>query len=171
MSASWNVIERPDGNYSLLNADETLIRKSPAAKVDIPDILSQLEELNVPPGYSLGLDEIYFTTHLKRAVGTHEGGVIKVVANILKVKVLIHEFAHHVDDADDITLFGHLTKEREKCGDALDDSYGKKNDAEYLAVGFEVYYAGNVSEQARLKRNNPVLFDTIERIHRRYQNR
>lgn len=171
MSASWNVLEHPDGHYVLLNPDETVVHKSPAARVDIVDVLSQLEELGVPPGYTRDLSEIYFTTHLSGAVGTHEDDVIRVVANILKVKVLIHELGHHIDDLEDVTLDGHLTEERKESAGKLDDAYGKKNDAEYLAVGFEVFYAGNVADKRRLKKNNPLLHRTIQRIHERYQKR
>lgn len=171
MSASWNVLEHPDGHYVLLNSDETVVRKSGAAKVDIVDVLSQLEELKVPPGYTRGLEEIYFTRHLVGAVGTHEGNVIRVTANMLKVKVLIHELGHHVDDLEDVSLDGHLASERKLRGEMLDDAYGQKNDSEYLCVGFEVFYAGNVADKNRLRRNNPLLYRTIQRLHDRYQKR
>lgn len=171
MSATWNVIEHPDGSFVLLNGDETSIRRSPAAKVDIPDVLSQLEELDVPAAYTRGLEEIYFSRHLIRRVGSYEGDVIKVTANLLKVRVLIHELGHHIDFLEDVTLDGRLDRERKERGDLMVDPYSKKDDSEYFAVGFEVYYAGNVAEKSRMRRNNPLLWKAISRVHERYQKR
>jgi len=167
---SWNVVYTKNKEYELLNGSSTLIKCSPKSNPDISWLMSRMEELGVPPAYSHNLEEIYFTRLVDD--GDYSNGRIRISVYsrswVVADKILVHELAHHVDDIENLTDNDMLLKEKKKKVKYMPDGYARKNVGEYLACGFEVYYCGTEKQKKTMKKKNPVLYKTIEKIHDKY---
>lgn len=102
-------------------------------------------------------------------MGDYDGERVRVVVDFDTVRTLIHELGHHVDEVYELTVEGTLTEEREREGHRIINPYSEKDDSEYLAFGFEVYYAGNHVEKERMAQFNPALYKMIDGLHRRHR--
>lgn len=166
--------EDPEGDFVLLNKCKTLVRFSQRARVDITELMARMEELNVPFGYTEDVKEIYFTV-LSGMHGDYSDGNLRLHCGHESKKIhdrtLIHELAHHVDEVEGISDREGILKEKMKKARYLPDTYARKNLLEYIAVGFEVYYCGTRDEKRKMKRCNPILFNTIRYLHRKYKAR
>lgn len=174
---SWNVIpaKESDIDFVLLNGDRTIIRFTQRAEwLDIPWLMSKMEELNVPFAYTVGLKEIYFTM-LQGLDGDYKNGLIRLSIGMgsryTLDRTFVHELAHHVDEAEDISGRESIITEKKTSAKELVDTYARKNVCEYVAVGFEVFYCGSKKERSRLRKKNPKLYNVIRYIHRKYSAR
>ena len=164
-----------EGDYLLTNRSRTLIRFSERVSPDIVQLMTEMEELNVPFGYADRVKEIYFTYLRQEDMGDHSDGKIRISfsgqSRQALARILVHELAHNLDDHDGISERDDVIAEKRKRARYLPDSYARKNVVEYVAVSFETYYCGTPADRRRLKRMNPVIFANIRRIHRRHRAR
>lgn len=174
----WNLAvcrTRRGEQYYLTNRSRTMIKIRKRLRFSPVELFVRMQELGVPLRYTLGLDEVYFTVLRGESVGWHFDG--KIIVDVSSqwtlddlVKTLIHELGHHVDEQEDISSHGHLTVERIKSVKLLAEKRTNTNDdAEYLAAGFEEYYAGGPKGRRSLRRHHPRLYWTISRIDRIYR--
>lgn len=169
----WNTIYHSDGELTLINASDTLLsfNSKSKGKVDMAALLAKLEEANVPLSYTKGVHEIQFTL-MPGLHGDYFDGKIRLSCMNQSLPIIaqtfVHELAHHVDEVEDISSSDDLMKEKKRKAKHIDDSYASKNIAEYIAVGFEVFYFGGEEERKKLRECNPKLYRTISRLHRKY---
>ena len=174
MSERWN-LEPSDDGLVLMNSSCTSVTMTKRSKFDPLVLMSRMEELGVPLGYTKGLKEIRFTIH--RDSGTYMDGVIKLdslrtwgpgcVDSVCQT--FVHELGHHVDETEAISCDHELVKEKVKKSCKMPDSYAQKSASEYVAVGFEVFYFGDRKERSMMKKSNPKLYSIISRLHRKYR--
>lgn len=179
----WNLAvcrTRRGEQYYLTNRARTLVKINRHLRhFDPLEVFVRLQELGVPETFTRGLNEIYFTVLRGKSVGWHfDDQIIVDVSSQWTldeiVKTLIHELGHHVDEQDNISRIGHLTEERLTRGAKLEElkrfrTNALDDDEEYLASGFEQFYAGGREGRSHLRRSNPKLYHTISRIDRIYR--
>lgn len=130
-----------------------------------------MDELGVPFGYTKGLQEIYFT-RLRSLAGDYVDRHIRISVDQRTMeivdKVIVHELAHHLDDQVGLSQNKKLVKEKNQKGKYMPDGYARKDVGEYLACGFEIFYCGDKKTRDRMKEKNPVLYETILSVHRKF---
>ena len=169
---SWNITDNSDGTYTLLNGTGTLIRKHKQIPLSlIVELLSKMEEIEFPIGYTEALEEIYFT-YLKRGLeGDYAGwpGTIRISCNNTNLshlhEILIHEIAHHIDARECVSTEKDLVGEWMVKSGSFIHSDIKRESCEYFAIGFEKFYtpdhsSGNITEDS-----HPVLWHSLSQIH------
>ncbi len=170
---SWNAVEGPkQRNYSLLNASYTTVRFNKRVKVDLVPLLVRMEELGVPLSFTEGLEEIYFT-YLRGGHGYYLDGKIRMSCSPESVvcldRTLVHELGHHVDEIEDLSNRQAIIDEKRLASRFMSDTYARKDVAEYVAVGFEMFYLGTPEQRAKMRKCNPKLYLAIQKIHRIYR--
>lgn len=152
-----------------MNSGWTPIRLSQRVRVDLPALMSRMEELGVPLAYTREIEEIYFTL-LPRRAGDFSRNKIRISCDRLERenvdRVLVHELGHHVDDLEAIAARDEIVRERRRRGGRMGDPYARKDVDEYVAVGFESYYG---AARRRFKKENPVLHRAIAAAHEKYR--
>lgn len=171
----WNVIKCNDkeADFVLLNKSKTTISFSKRSNADLAMIMNEMEEASVPFSYTNGVKKIYFTLLRSNTHGDYSDGNIRLScgrnSRDMYASTFVHELAHHLDEEEDISGRDSIITEKKRKARYLTDSYARKNVGEYIAVGFEVYYFGSRDERARMRKNNPKLWNVIRHIHRKYR--
>lgn len=172
---SWNVEETETGEYILLNRSRTVIRLSEHSFIDLAEILSKIEEADVPISFTDGLKEIYFTIlgeydEGRHLAGDYKDGVIRISTHAISrsdiPQTFVHELAHHVDIEYDISLKKKIIEEKPKAARFMPDRYARKDISEYVACGFEVFYFGTREQRGTFRKSNPRLYNVISYLHR-----
>ena len=163
-----------DCNFMLLNKSGTQIYLSERTKLDIVDLMTKMEEYDIPLAYTGKLDSIHFTTFSRTKCGDYLNNVIRlnrspIFRDVLHI-TLLHEIAHHVDSYEGISEREDIALEKTKCARFLSDTYARHDVLEYVAVGFEVFYFGTKEQHKKMKRLNPKLYNTIKKLHKKYYN-
>ncbi len=183
---SWNVLpdKEDERKFYLANDVGTVVRLSKRVDVDLPLLMSRLEERGIPIAYSYGVHEIYFTVlpgddEDKYAVkyGDYDR-VEKRITLSCGVQArpdlhssLVHELIHHVDMNEDFSSREKIVEEKALKARGLDDGYASVNVDEYVAVGFEMHYFGTREQRRKIRKEHPRLYNLIRYIHRKYSKR
>lgn len=173
---NWNLTSCPtdEGQLIFKNRSRTLIRLSERVSVDVIDLVAKMEGLGVPFAYTDHVKEIYFTLLIKNH-GYHDSGKIQISftehARPILDRILVHELAHNVDWHEGISEEPAILEEKRKRARFFSDKYARTSVAEYVAVGFEVFYCGSELERERMRKLNPRLYSAISQCHRKYQSR
>ena len=172
----WNVAtcdpEKNEGaSLFLMNRSRTLVSVHRRLRFDPITLFKKMERLRFPLRYTNGLERIHFTVLTGDAVGYYMDNKIWVdvsQAHLWRhVPVFIHEVGHHVEDKEGIAEFLH--EERMKKAKFLKEQFSSRTDDEYLALGFEKYYAEDAAHRRRLRQRNPLLYRTIQMLNREYR--
>lgn len=171
--ASWNVSRLNFTDYRLHNGpmgDRTRLTCSPKSDPDVRWLMKRMRALKVPVQYTFGLNEIYFTRMSED--GDYYKSRLRICVHhrswVTADRTLVHELAHHLEDVVGASKDPELAKEKETSVQHMPDGYARKSISEYLACGFEVYYCGDSKQRQKMKLKNPILFNTIRRLHRRF---
>ncbi|MHA2045175.1 MAG: hypothetical protein ACW99G_10290 [Candidatus Thorarchaeota archaeon] len=167
---SWNIVSNDDGNFTLLNGSETLIRVHKQIKDDlIVQLMSKMEEISFPIEYTEGVKEIHFTYLKNKLEGDYSSdGRIRVSCANMQLpiihEILIHEIGHHIDaeecSSDDSLLVAEWA---EKSGSFVHVDIHKEP-CEYFAIGFEKYHSPDHSSGNITPKSHPILWNIIDRI-------
>jgi Mlc titration factor MtfA (ptsG expression regulator) len=108
---------------------------------------------------------------MKNFFGMYSSDVVEIGAKPKRqmrmyVETFIHEVAHHIDSEDDYSQA--LSEERRKKGSHIGHLEAQRNNAEYFARGFERFYSPDVGDKKKLRKKNPKLYKTIQKLHRQY---
>jgi hypothetical protein len=174
----WNIaaLDRPEGKcqYFLMNKCSTLVRVSRNVHIDLGMVMSTMERLNVPLGFTEGLERINFTILTGPARGWYVNDEIWIDCSRLyrdeAIATFVHELGHHIDDREAISDLLH--EERKRRGRMLRGGReAGRSTSEYVAVGFEKFYSVDPRERISLHSRNPELYRAINRAHRKYSRR
>ena len=175
----WNVAEcdpkhNEGAQFFLMNRTKTLVKVNRRLHYDPQTLFSRLRDVRFPFKYTEGLDIINFTIIPSKSdcvgyyfdskiwIDVSQEGIDRVFSTF------VHEIGHHVDDREgDVSQF--LREERLKRAKHLHENFSRRSDDEYLATGFEKFYSEDFSERRLLKRMNPLLYHTIQVLHRDYK--
>lgn len=175
----WSVAEcdprHNDGaQFVLLNRTRTLVKVHRRLHYDPQTLFARLRAVRFPFKYTEGLDFINFTIIPAKSdcvgyyidnkiwVDVSQSGIDRVFSTFT------HEIGHHVDEREeDISQF--LKEERQKCAKHLHEKGCFRKDDEYLATGFEKFYHEDFEVRRILKRMNPLLYRTIQLLHKDYK--
>jgi hypothetical protein len=171
----WNVAicdpKKNDGaGLFLVNKSETLVTVNNRLDFDPLALFAELDKLNFPMSYTEGLEHIHFSKLRGNLCGYYDDNKIYVhvskVSSVNTLQTFIHEVAHHVEEKEGIASFLH--EEKIKRSKYIDESFSSRKDDEYLALGFERYYSVDPQRRRELKKRNPLLYKTIQLLHRDY---
>lgn len=160
--------------FFLLNNSKTLVKVNRRSRFDPQTLFKRLSDLRFPFKYTEGLDLIHFTFFQERynAMGDYWDGKIRInisqscIDSILET--FMHEVGHHVDEKEG-QISSFLKEERKKRAKHLHEKFSANNEDEYLATGFEKFYAEDFADRRQLRKNNPLLYRTIQMLHRDYK--
>jgi hypothetical protein len=175
----WAISDGPeDATLLLRNSSSTLIRFSQNVSPDVERLMHDMKLADVPFSFTEGLSEIYFTV-LKQVdgeivAGDYIDGRIRLSCGRHQIPlhhVLVHELGHHVDEIEGISSRPKVMDEKRRRAHRLGRDQATEDVAEYIAIGFEVFYFGGRGAKAQLMRDNPRLYNVLRYIHRKYQDR
>lgn len=165
---------RTGPQYYLTNRSRTLIKINPRLKnFSLENVMVGLQELGIPFKYTDGLDVICFTIMTGTDRGWYEDGVIYIdvsaVSRDLVIDTFVHELGHHVDEQEDVSA--GMTIERRLRYKHLRDPYSRKDNYEYVAVGFQKFYSGDHSDRQNMRKHNPRLYRALSDLHEQYKSK
>jgi hypothetical protein len=172
----WNVAvcdpRKNDGaSLYLMNRSETMVSVNRRVHFDPVKFFKKLEKIKFPVKYTVGLERIHFTILTGDAGGYYMDNKIWVDISRAQLdhtlQIFVHEVGHHVEEQEAISTFLH--EERMKRSKHLHASFSERSDDEYLAIGFERYYSEDPADRRALRKKNPLLYKTIQRLHRDYR--
>lgn len=160
--------------FFLMNRTRTFVKVNNRLHYDPQTLFKRLRDVRFPFKFTEGLECINFTIIPSKSdcVGYYLDSKIWVdvsQAGIDRVfSTFTHEIGHHVDEKEgDISSF--LKDERRKCAKHLHElGCSRKND-EYMATGFEKFYNEDFDIRRELKKRNPLLYRTIQTLHKDYK--
>lgn len=171
----WNIRkDKKKGHLKLHSAYIRTAKNVDLEKSGLRSALKKLDERSVPKSYTAKLDEIYLTYLKNDTLGLYSDCCItlsccKVAIGSME-RTLIHEIGHHIDYMNDISSSNELYEEWELCHPYVyvdDEPFNSdKYITEYVALGFEKYYFGDIKDMVR---TTPVLFKEINKIHNKYR--
>jgi hypothetical protein len=172
---NWNVMvckRNEKGDYYLLNKNNTLIRFTTQVPFNMGEFLSALEDVHFPLEFTTGIDRIRFR-RMKDCYGTYDNNSIEIGVKKhrpmkIYVSTFIHEVAHHIDSEEDYSE--PLDDERKVRGKFIHE-IAQDDTSEYFARGFEDFYSSDPKVKSRMKKKNPKLYRTIQKLHRKYSSK
>jgi len=172
----WNVAvckRNDEADYYLLNRSRTPIKFTTKVPFSMGEFLAALENVGFPIRFTNGLELIRFR-RIKNLFGLYGDNIVEIGAKPKRssrvyIETFIHEVAHHVDSEEDISR--DLDDERKSRGKHLHHDQASADNSEYFARGFERFYSPDPDDRKRLRKNNPKLYRTILRLHRKYSQR
>ena len=171
----WSVAvcepEKNDGaSLFLMNRSKTLVSVHKRLKFDPLILFKKLERIKFPFKYTDKLERIYFTVLTGNAAGWYENDEIWIDVSQNQIdcvaEVFVHEVGHHIEEHESVASFLH--EERMKKSKRFSNEFSEKSDDEYMALGFERYYDEDKSYRRALRKKNPLLYKTIQLLHRDY---
>jgi hypothetical protein len=171
----WNLAAcdpaKNDGaSWFLRNRSSTQVSVSKRTHFDPVKFFQRLDKIKFPLKYSEGLERISFTVLTGDAGGYYMDNRIWVDISQNQidhvVEIFTHEIGHHVEEQEAISTFLH--EERMKKAKHLHSKFSEKSDDEYMAIGFEKYYTEDPATRRELRKKNPLLYKTIQYLHREY---
>ena len=175
---SWKIAvcdpRQNDGaQFFLLNRSKTPVKVHRRLHFDPQTLFRRLRDVRFPFKYTEGLEFINFTIIPSKsdAVGYYLDNRIWIDVSqegIDRVfSTFTHEIGHHVEENERVSQFLH--EERLKKAKYLESTFSRRSDDEYLATGFEKFYHEDFEIRRQLKRMNPLLYRTIQTLHKSYK--
>ena len=157
----------------LANSSKTIVLVNRRLTIDPREVFKKMEELGVPFRYTNGLKCINFTILKGPVGGYYYSDQIDIHASSETKdhldRFLVHEVGHHVDDQE--VASDGLESELKRHWRKLHVRISSKTEDEYLASGFEKFYAMGSAARKEMAKTNPKLYSTIMRLHRSYRSR
>ena len=164
------VVRSATGWLFLMNQSLTRVEVKRRLKFDPFPLFRDLDRAGFPFAFAEGIRTVRFTVMSQGNVGIYFDGRVWVDVSYAgfgeALETFIHEVAHHIDEQEEVSA--RLGEERKKRGKFLKSKHARRSDDEYLAVGFERYYSLDRKKRSLLRQQNPKLYRTIQRLHRRY---